>query len=318
MRKCTVMLKRFALVAALVMAAGWTAAFAGEGKAAKDITIGFSQDINDIEWTEKMRKEIQEACLEAGVKLTVTDAKGSGEKAASDIEDLITLGVDAIIIQTYHADVIANATRDALDAGIPVIALSSEIPGVEVTSLITVDAVAAGRMMGEWVVKHFPDGANIVQITGKEGSLVNQNRGIGFRQVINPNPKFTVLSELSANYERGKAMNIMEDQLQAHGDKIQVVYCHNDDMALGSIQAIEVMGYVADINKGICVVSPADGLYAEVLDMVEAEKMVSGYFPAFGYEGVATALRAINGEPVEKRIIVPSEPITKANVDKYR
>lgn len=319
------MKKRFALILAGMMAFSALAGCSGggDGGGAADgggdkVVIGFSQDKNDIDWTQSMKEDIQAACEANGVECTITDANGSGEKAASDIEDLITLGVDAIIIQTYHADTIANAAQDAMDAGIPVIALSSEIPGVNVTSLITVDAVETGRMMGEFVEKQFPDGANIVQITGKEGSLVNVNRGVGFHDVIDANDKFTMLAELSCNYERSKALTAMEDQLQAHGDKIQVVYCHNDDMALGAIQAIEAMGYKADINDGICVVSAADGMIPEVLDNVEAGKMVSGYFPTFGAEGVDTALRAIRGEEVEKQIIVPSAVITKANVDDYR
>ncbi|WNX83324.1 substrate-binding domain-containing protein [Agathobaculum sp. NTUH-O15-33] len=323
------MKKRFALImAGFTLVSGLAGCTGGETNAdgneevrsdgAEKLVIGFSQDKNDIDWTQSMKEDIQATCEENDVELTITDANGSGEKAASDIEDLITLGVDAIIVQTYHADTIANAVQDAVDAGIPVIALSSEIPGANVTSLITVDATETGRMMGEYVQNKFPDGAYIVQLTGKEGSLVNVNRGVGFHEIIDANTKFTVLSELSCNYERSKAMTAMEDQLQAHGDKIQVVYCHNDDMALGAIQAIESMGYTADIDHGICVVSAADGMIPEVLDNVENGKMVSGYFPTFGKEGVETALKAIRGEAVEAKILVPSEVITTENVDHYR
>lgn len=282
------------------------------------LVIGFAQDQNDIEWTQLMKDDIQAACDENGVTLTVTDANGSGEKAVSDLEDLITLGVDAIIVQTYHADVIATAVRDALDAGIPVIAISSEIPGVDVTSLLTVDAMEIGRTIARYIVDQYPDGGNIVQITGKEGSLVNVNRGLGFREIIDADDRFTVLAELSCNYERSLALTTMEDQLQAHGSSIDIVYSHNDDMALGIIQAIEDMGYVADINDGIFVASAADGMIVEVLDNVENGKMTSGYFPTFGREGVDAALKAINGEDLDSTIFVECEIITQTNVAEYR
>ena len=72
--------------------------------------IGFSQDWNSIEWTQAMRDDIEATCGQYGIQLTVTDAGNSGEKQISDIEDLITLGVDAILISTYHADAIANSS----------------------------------------------------------------------------------------------------------------------------------------------------------------------------------------------------------------
>jgi len=280
--------------------------------------IGFSQDWNSIEWTQAMRDDIEATCGQYGIQLTVTDAGNSGEKQISDIEDLITLGVDAILISTYHADAIANATNEAIDAGIPVIVLSSEIPGVEPTCLISADAVATGELCGNTVLEKFPDGCNIIQITGKEGSVVNQNRGIGFRNVIDANSAYTVLAEMSCNYERSKALTTMEDLIKVHGDNIDVVYTHNDDMALGAVQALKDAGYEPNVDGGVFVISAADGIYEEVLDAVAAGEMVTCKYPTFGVEGVEVAMKLMAGESVDSRMVVPSPIITVDNVDEFR
>ena len=280
--------------------------------------IGFSQDWNSIEWTQAMRDDIIATCDQYGIKCTVTDAGNSGEKQISDIEDLITLGVDAILISTYHADTIGNATQAAMDAGIPVIVLSSEIPGIEPTCIISADAVATGEACGKYVQEKFPEGGKIIQISGKEGSVVNQNRGIGFRNIIDADSKFEVLEEMACNYERSLALTTMEDFLHVYGEEIDIVYCHNDDMALGVIQAIVDAGYEANVDGGIFVISAADGIYEEVLDAVEEGKMVSAKYPTFGVEGVETAMKIFAGETVEPKMIVDSPLITKENVADFR
>lgn len=280
--------------------------------------FGFSQDWNYIEWTQAMRDDIQAACSQYGIQLTVTDAGNSGEKQISDIEDLITLGVDAILISTYHADAIANATQEAMDSGIPVIVLSSEIPGVEPTCLVSADAVATGETCARYVIDKFPDGCNIIQLSGKEGSVVNQNRGIGFRNLIDADSKYTVLAEMSCNYERSLALTTMEDLIKVYGDKIDVVYTHNDDMALGAIQALKDADLKVNTENGILVVSAADGIYEEVLDAVEAGEMISGKYPTFGVEGVEVAMQILKGEWSGGDMIAESPLITKENVSEFR
>ena len=280
--------------------------------------FGFSQDWNYIEWTQAMRDDIQATCDEYGIKLTVTDAGNSGEKQISDIEDLITLGVDAILISTYHADAIANATQEAMNAGIPVVVLSSEIPGVEPSCLVSADAVATGETCAQYVIDKYPDGCNIIQLSGKEGSVVNQNRGIGFRNLIDEDEKYTVLAEMACDYERSLALTTMEDLIKVYGDEIDVVYTHNDDMALGAIQALKDADLSVNAEDGILVISAADGIYEEVLDAIEAGEMVSCKYPTFGVEGVEVAMKILTGGWSGGNMITESPLITKENVAEFR
>ena len=280
--------------------------------------IGFSQDWNQNDWTQMMRDDIIAMCEEVGLKCTVTDAGNDGSKQISDIEDLITLGVDALLISTYHADAIVNATQQAMDAGIPVIVLSSEIPGVEPTVHISADSIATGEICGNTVKEKFPDGANIIHLNGKEGSVVNQMRSEGFHNIIMADDKYKELAEITCNYSRSEALVAMEDQLQVYGDTIDVVYTNNDDMALGAIQAIEDAGLKANVDGGIFVISAADAVYPEVLDVIEEGKMISHYYSTFGVEGVTNAMEILAGKAVEAKQIADAPAVTAANVADFR
>ena len=280
--------------------------------------VGFSQGDNHDEWTQMMHDHIVNTCKKYGLQVTVTSANDSGEKQVSDIEDMVTRGCDVILISTYHADVIATAVQEAMDAGVPVIVMSSEIPGVTPTVHISADSISTAELCGQDVINKFPNGAKIIQLLGKEGSVVNQMRGTGFHNVIDKDSKYEVLAQITCNYSRSEALTATEDLLQVYGDQIQVVYAHDDIMALGAIQAIEGAGYKANVDGGIYVLAPADGIVDEVLDAIEAGKLESHYYSTFGVEAVEVAMKILSGEKVNPKLITDAPLITKENVSQYR
>ena len=305
------------LVVGLISDCGSTQASAGEIDLSQ-FTVAFSQDHNQIEWQQQCYKDIENAAREFGVNFTSTHANNSGEKQISDIEDLITLGVDAIIVNTYHADVIGNAVNHAVEAGIYVIVISSEIPGVNPTVYLTSDSIATGEFCANLILEKFPDGANYIHLTGREGSVVNAMRTKGFRDVIDPLDRYVLLAEAPAQYERSLALTAMEDLIGVHGDSIDFVYTNNDDMALGAIQALEAAGYNVNVDDGIYVISAADGLYDEVHDVIEAGKMESCYYPTFGREAVETAVELFKGNSVETYLVIPAPHVSKETVATFR
>lgn len=284
----------------------------------KEKVIGFSQGWSGITWLRIMREEVEKASKEAGVKLKVSDGDNKPEKQLADIEDFVAQKVDVLLISTYQAQAIAPGVKKALDAGIPVIVISSDIPGVQPTVHLSSDARVTGQMAGEFITKVLKGKGNVIQLTGREGSVVNKDRGLGFEDILKKNPDLKRVAVQTANYERTQAVKVMEDLLQVNKD-VRAVYAHNDEMAMGAIQVLKEKGYKLypkDPN-GVVVVG-VDGLEEPVLKTVaDGELAATLRYITFGKEAVQAAVDIMNGKKVERKIILPTPLITKDNVDQY-
>lgn len=292
----------------------------GSGKSGdKEIVIGFSQGWSGITWLRIMRDDVLRAAEAAGVTVQVSDGDNKPEKQLADIEDFISKKVDALLISTYQAQAIAPGVQKAMDAGIPVIVISSDIPGIEPDVLLSSDARETGRLAGEYVKELLGGKGNIIQLNGQEGSVVNKARGQGFEDVLAENPDMVRIAYQTANYDRNEAVAVMEDLLQVHTD-VQAVYAHNDEMAMGAILVLKSKGYglyPKDPN-GVVVVG-VDALEEPVLKAIEDGELAgSARYITFGEEAVQAALDIIEGRPVEKKIILPTPIVHQGNLDEFR
>lgn len=280
--------------------------------------IGFSQGWNGVEFTQKMRAGIEKTCAENGLELVSTDANDSAEKQIADIEDLITRGVDVLLVATYKPEAIGNAVQKALDADIPVVVLSTAVVGVD-TYLLTSDAFAMGAMAGEYMLEKMGGEGEIIHITGKEGSTVNRLRSEGFLSVLEKYPNAKIVASQTCNYDRTLSLTAIEDLIKVHPN-IKGVYCNNDDMALGVLQGLEEAGRVvkSDGTGDVVVVSVGDGINKEIYDRTEDGKVYSQRNPTFGKEGVEFAIKLLKGEEVERHTILSGEAITLENLDWMR
>lgn len=273
-------------------------------------TIGFTMSFSNTEWIKQMHLGVVDTAKKYGMNTVVYDANDQPTKQIRDIEDLIVRNVDVIIISTYYADAIRPAVQEINRAGIPIVVLSSPLPaGVNFNCLLSTDMVGTARKAGEYYVKKLNGQGNVVQIDGKPGSLINQQRGSGWHEVIDKNPGIKVVSHVVANYDRTQAIRGMEDALQANG-KIDAVYCHNDDMALGAVRAAAEFG-----RDKHMFFTGYDGLTPEALEAIHNGTLdaVWEYLP-FGVEGVEAAIRILQKKPIPKTIAFESPMITKDNV----
>ncbi|NLS07341.1 sugar ABC transporter substrate-binding protein [Rhizobium sp. P32RR-XVIII] len=298
------------------VAAGLVAPWIGRSAFAQSLagkTIGFTQSFVTTQWIREQREGVVTTAKKYGLETVVLDAANRPAKQISDIEDLVTRQVDAILISTYFSEAIAPAVREANKAGIPVIVLSSGLVGdVDWAVQLSVDSFDSGRTAGEYFVKRLNGKGNVVQIEGSPGSTVNQNRGKGWHDVIDKVPDIKIVGHVMADYDRAKALKGMEDMLQAN-EKVDGVYVHSEDMALGAIQAIHEAGR----EKEMFVVG-YDGVANETLKAIYEEKlaMVMSYHP-FGVEGVEAAVRVLESKPIPKNISFPAPMIDKSNVLDY-
>lgn len=242
---------------------------------------------------------------ELGVELIVVDAGDDSAKQASDIEDLISKNISVLIVNPVDSDAVGPAVQDAVDKGIKVVAVDRVVNGVDVDCSIASDNVAGAKMATEYLVELAGEQAKTVELEGVNGASATIDRGQGFHSVADE--KLNVVASQTANFNRAEGMTVMENMLQANPD-IQCVFAHNDEMALGAIEAIG--------DKGI-IVAGFDAT-DDAIEAVKEGKMaatVAQQPDLMGATAVETAQKLINGETVEKSLPVEVSLITKDNVE---
>ncbi|WP_161139386.1 substrate-binding domain-containing protein [Propylenella binzhouense] len=307
------LLKLGAAAAGGVLATPFISKFASAQGGLAGKTIGFSQSYVTTNWIKAQREGVIQTAKKYGLETIVTDANHQPTKQITDLEDLVTRRVDAIILSTYYSEAISPAVRHVNEAGIPLIVLSSALqPGVDYTVHLGTDTLATAKDAGDYYVKKLNGKGKVIQILGSPGSTVNQHRGEGWHSVIDKVPEIEVIGQVQADYDRAKALRGMEDMLQAHGH-IDAVYTHSEDMAMGALQAVKEAGRLDEMF-----ITGYDGVSPEILqDIMEGEIEGVWYYAPFGTEGVDAAAAVLRGEAVKKDYKFPSPFISKANVLDY-
>lgn len=275
--------------------------------------MGYSMSFATIEWLVTQRRGVEEAAKAAGFELLFADARDNPAKQVRDLEDMVTRRCDVILVSTYYAEAITPAVRMINEAGIPLVVLSSSIKGnVSWTCHLSTDTLGTARSAGEYFVRQLGGKGRVVQIEGKPGSVVNQMRGSGWREVIAKNPGIEIVRHVVANYERMQALRHMEDILRSTRE-ISAVYCHNDEMALGAVKAIREAARTDEIW-----VTGYDGIQLDALEAIHRGQLRATwqYLP-FGSEAVDAAVKILQGAKVPREIVFPSPLITRENVDAF-
>lgn len=278
----------------------------GEGEAAQSTgngSIGLSVSTLNNPFFVSLAEGAKAAAEEKGVSLAVADAGDDSAKQQNDIEDLISRNVSVLIVNPVDSDAVAPAVQNAISQGIKVISVDRVVNGVDVDCQIASDNVAGAKMATEYLIELIGDGAKVAELQGVPGASATIDRGAGFHEAADE--ALNVVASQSANFDRAEGMSVMENVLQSDGS-IQGVFAHNDEMALGALQAIAATG------KDIKVV----GFDAtdDAVDEVKAGRMaatVAQKPELMGETAILTAIRLIAGEEVEKSLPVEVELIKK-------
>lgn len=262
-----------------------------------------------------MHEQVVQEAKTLDVKLLVQDAQASSSKQSSDIENSLTQGVAAVVLTPNDVTALAPAINDVLDEKVPVIAVDRRVEGTSSpVPFVTADNVAGGRLMGDWVVKNMPAGANVVLITGQIGSTTAMDRAKGVHQSLSAaGSKFKLVAEQSGEADRAKAMSVVENILTASaGNPPDVIICSTGDMTLGAVEAVRGMG-LGDKIKII-----GYDAYPEVLKSIKAGE-ITGIVEQSPSKQIRTALRLAvdnirNGTKIESVTITPFM-VTRENLD---
>ncbi|RCS24733.1 sugar ABC transporter substrate-binding protein [Phyllobacterium salinisoli] len=233
-------------------------AFAGAANAA-DLTVGFSQIGSESGWRAAETAVTKIEAEKRGVDLKIADAQQKQENQIKAIRGFIAQGVDGIFVAPVVATGWDAVLEEAKDAEIPVILLDRTIetanPDLYLTA-VTSDTVHEGKVAGDWLVKTIGDKpCNIVELQGTVGSSPAINRKKGFEEGIAGHANLKIVRSQTGDFTRSKGKEVMEGFLKAEngGKDICALYAHNDDMAVGAIQAIKEAGLKP--GKDILVVS---------------------------------------------------------------
>lgn len=278
---------------------------------AKKYTIGLSMNTQTNPFFVDVKDGVQKAADDDGVELFVTDAQNDPSIQMKDIENLITKQPDAIIIDTCDSDAIVSSVEACNEAGIPVFTMDRQANGGEVVAHIGYDAIKSGKIAGQFLVDELGGKGNIVEIQGIMGTNVAQNRSKGFNDVMAENPDMKIVATAVANFDRAEAMSVVENILQANPE-IDGMYCANDEMLLGALEAVEAADRADEIVMIGCDAID-DTIAALKAKRVEATIAEPPFF--LGKAILMTAVDHLDGKPVEKEVILENSLVTQDNVD---
>lgn len=237
--------------------------------------------------------------VELGVELIVVDAGDDSAKQVNDIEDLMSKNIKVLIVNPVDSSAVAPVVGDAIAKGIKTVSVDRGVEGQTVDVAIASDNVKGAELATEYLVDLVGQGAKVAELTGIEGSSAAIDRGKGFHNVADI--KLDVVASQTANFNRAEGLSVMENVIQANPN-ILGLFAHNDEMALGAIEAVS--------GKNIFII----GFDAtdDALAAIKAGTMAAtvAQKPALmGEIAVDAAVKLIKGEKVESIIGVDVELI---------
>jgi len=294
-------------------AAAETDTTGNDKEAGKPLVLGFSQVGAESGWRSANTKSIQESAKAAGYDLKFSDAQQKQENQIKALRSFIQQKVDVIAFSPVVESGCDTVLKEAKDAGIPVVLTDRAVDSKDKSLYVTFigsDFVEEGRKAGQWLSDQYKDtqeDVNIVELQGTTGSAPANDRKSGFAEVIASNPHLKVIASQTGDFTRAKGKEVMQAFLKANKD-IDVLYAHNDDMALGAIQAIEAAGLKPGVDiKIISVDAVKDGMQAasegKINFIVECN-------PLLGPQLMEAAQNIVDGKSLEPRIVTDETTFT--------
>jgi len=306
------------LVLLLIFVLIFSVALFGAAKK-KKITLGFSQIGAESEWRTANSKSIQESAKTYGITLKFSDAQQKQENQLKAIRSFIAQKVNVIGFSPVVESGWGAVLREAKAKKIPVILSDRAVDEKDESLWVTFmgsDFVEEGRRTAKWLLDNadklgLKGDVNVVELQGTVGSAPAIDRKKGFEEVMKDYPNWKIIRSQTGDFTRAKGKEVMEAFLKAEGKKINVLYAHNDDMAIGAIQAIEEYGLKP--GKDIIVVS---------IDAVKGafEAMIAGKLnasiecsPLLGPQMMQAVIDLMDGKTLPRRIVTKEGVFDQSN-----
>lgn len=300
---------------AFVVVAAVVSVVSGCGQKPEKVLIGFSQ----CNFAEPWRQAMNQAAIDAAkaipeIELVISDAQQDDSKQVADVENFLRQKVDLLIISPNTAAPLTPIVKKVRDSGIPIICLDRDLLSPEYDVFIGANNVTIGEAAGKHVVELLGGEGRVVELMGLVGSPPAKDRSDGFHSVVDNVPGIEVIQKAEGKWLLSDARVRMEEILRAQPE-IDLVYAHNDPMAVGAYKAAQDMGREKDMFfVGIDALGGEEGGVKKVLDGVLT---CTFWYPTCGKEAIEVAWKLLNGEQVEPRIELPTALITSENAQEW-
>lgn len=249
-------------------------------------------------------------------KTPVDTAEGSGNEQQSNLcEEAIVSGVSCVVLAPVDSEAIIPATKKINEAGIPIVNLNTKISDdTQYKTFCGLENINQGYNTAKAMFELMNGEGKIFIIEGSTGAQTSIDRVKGFEKALAEYPNIEVVAQQSANYSRADALNVVQNLLQAHPD-VNAILCCNDEMALGSAEAIDAANLTGTIK-----VAGQDANDDAVAALKEGKITVTSYGNPYmqGYTAVKAAVDVLEGKKVDAFYEVETVVVTKENADTFK
>lgn len=277
-----------------------------ETKEAGDITIGYSVSTLNNPAFVFLTEEMEKNAKELGIEISVSDSQNDSSVQANAMDDFITQGVDAIIVNPVDSAAITPSVESANAAGIPVITVDRSSDGGEILASIVSDNVLGGELAAQYLVDTVGEGSAVAVVEGIPGASATQERTEGFTNIADD--MLDVVASQAGNFDRADSLTVTENILQSNPE-IVAIFAQNDESALGVYEAVTAAG------RDEIVIIGFDGaeLALESIKDGNLDATIGQRFDLMAELAVQAVLDYYQGKEVDQDILAPVELITQNN-----
>lgn len=271
--------------------------------------IGVSQCSED-DWRMLMNEQIErEIMFHPEARVEIRSANDDSRKQTEDIEYFIDNDFDIIVAAPNEAEALTPVITKAYDSGIPVLIFDRDVNNDRYTAFQGADNAAIGKQAALYASRLLPRGGKIIELEGLPASTPATERKRGFDTTADSIGNMPIMESVAANWNYDMAFRITDSLLNLHPE-VDLIYAHNDRMALGASDAAARKG----LRPYIIGIDGASNLGLKAVD--EGKIDATFFYPTEGQRLVRTALKILNGEPYDRHLLIPASPaIDKSNVD---